>query len=42
MASGVEGSRGRGRSCKGGAMEGGEVAARAAGGDTRNEPPATA
>ena len=42
VASVVEGSRGAGRSCKGGAMEGGDVAAIAAGGDARNEPPAAA
>lgn len=31
--------QGAGRSCEGGAMKGGDVAARAAGEDTRNEPP---
>lgn len=42
MASGAEGSRGRGRSREGGGMKGGDVATIVAGEDTRNEPPATA
>lgn len=37
VASGTEGSRGAGCSCEGGGMEGGDVAAIAAGEDARNE-----